>query len=172
MLIRDAYCAGMAATSTTRRAVSAVALTVGVWALLAGLFAMHALPMQQPQAMTAAMASPAVAGGSAVDRALHHQSAAHDTQLVGSAGMAGGADATTAPHAVPGERQVASVPAAGCGGVDLCTATLRTPDTTAAPAVITVVGPVAPALQRSALAAPPTPRPRPPDLDTLQISRT
>lgn len=132
--------------------MSAGALLVGVWMVLVALFAMHGLPMQSPADMT--MAAPAASAMAMPG---------HDAEPADGASTAL-ADANGSP--------TLSDPAPACGGSDHCTATLRTADAAAIPAVVDVVSRTTHPLDSSAQLVSPMPTARPPDLDTLQISRT
>lgn len=138
--------------------MGAYALVVGVWTVLVALFAMHGLPMQSPGAMTMAAPSTATAAAAAMPQ-MHDHAAAP-------------ADAGLASPAATGGAQTASDSSQACGGGDHCTATLRAADAAAVPAVIGVVSRTTDTADD---AAPPSSQllsAQPPDLDTLQISRT
>ena len=140
----------MAITRNARRALGACAVAVGVWTVLVSLFAMHGLPMQAPGSM--AMSAPAAA--------TTHGHAA------GPSGVSlTDLDKATGSAAV-------SDPAQACDSSDHCTATLRTVDAAPVPAVIDVVSRAVDPSSDATMPVAPMPTARPPDLDTLQISRT
>ena len=141
----------MSTAPTARRSLAACTIAVGVWTVLLALFAMHGLPMQAPGAKEMA--------ASTVSMQMH----AH------------GADsADTAPNISDDDAapSVAFEPAQACASSDHCTATLRGADAAATPAVVVHASPASDRFGKARPLVAPVATARPPDLDTLQISRT
>lgn len=141
----------MNTTRTARRAVGALAFVVGTWTVLVALFAMHGLPMQLPGGMTMPTTASVVVAMS------HHD--ADDSDPLDAAG----------PTV---ESQTLTATSQSCEGNDHCTATLRPAHTSALPGVILASTRTAHTFSAPGSSVRPALIARPPDLDTLQISRT